>query len=1200
MPILNADYEPSDYFPFGFHLSRETWDRYAVHDIVPPGHTNTEDLRAIRKFVHRVNLERDDASPDTRSITAGQILTLGLLNEIFRYIIDRYWWEQIPGILPDGLAAVRASKGDRVVEAPPLTFVHHFPPTAVAVTETTESEYLASEKKGRDRRSAAIREEILLWLSGSNRALRPFRPLFRDTEFSREVPHKQLMEGLDAYFASQPAVDGLDDTLLECLRAPLREAPDSLDDQLNFVRTRWAHLLPKSLLNRLLLVQGIVREETMQRGFVQGTSEVLRFERYAGLHDAYPEPERFSQDADWMSNVVLIAKTVYVWLDQLSKKYQRDIYRLDHIPDEELDRLARWGFNGLWLIGLWERSQASADIKRIMGNPEAVSSAYSLYDYDIAADLGGEEAYQNLRDRARQRGIRLASDMVPNHMGIYSRWVIEHPNWFLSLDYPPYPAYNYSGKNLSYDDRVGIYIEDGYWNHSDAAVVFKRVDHWSGDTKYIYHGNDGTSMPWNDTAQLNYLMPEVREAVIQTILHVARKFSIIRFDAAMTLAKKHFQRLWFPKPGDAGAIPSRAEHGMSREDFDRLVPEEFWREVVDRVAQEVPDTLLLAEAFWLMEGYFVRTLGMHRVYNSAFMNMLKMEDNADYRSTVRNVLEFSPEILKRFVNFMNNPDERTAVEQFGKGDKYYGVALLMVTMPGLPMFGHGQIEGFTEKYGMEYRRAYWDEHVDTDMVRRHEREIFPLMRRRYLFSGVENFAFYDFHTPHGHVDENVFAYSNRSGGERGIVLYNNAYNTTEGWIRESTPLNTGRGDEGTQVRKSLADSLALRGDDNVFYVFRDHRDNLQYIRSGRQLCDDGIYVRLHAYQYHVFLDFQEVVDEDGTWAEVARRMDGGGVPNIFIEQRRLELATLLDAFRRFASVEALQLDAALETGAKRVRADWHEELVRFLDDLGNRAGVAFDRTAIEDAIRGAVHNVQLFESRLNDAPVSPEADTYLLGRIGVNEEEAARFWRLPMAYALLAPVGEVMDSEGYPDWLDRWLFNLELEAVFHEMDGDGWAAWQDLRLLNIALAMQLGHTAGTQDLSLRKLFASGVVREFLQVNEYEGVEYFNREQFETLVGRLTLIRAIAQLGDTRQGPADRAAAVQSGLQRALTLQHDAENAGYRVDALLESEGQPATSRIPEPKARTAAKAKAKAQSKPKSKTVAKKKPAKPRPKKRDT
>src|SRR5205823_1414532 len=125
--------------------------------------------------------------------------------------------------------------------------------------------------------------------------------------------------------------------------------------------------------------------------------------------------------------------------------------------------------------------------------------------------------------------------------------------------------------------------------------VFKRVDRWTGSERFIYHGNDGTSMPWNDTAQLNFLDPQVREAVIQTILSVARKFSVIRFDAAMTLAKKHHQRLWFPEPGTGGAIPSRADHGLTKDQLLAQMPNEFWREVVDRVAREVPDTLLLAE-----------------------------------------------------------------------------------------------------------------------------------------------------------------------------------------------------------------------------------------------------------------------------------------------------------------------------------------------------------------------------------------------------------------------------------------------------------------------------------------------------------------------------------------------------------------------------------------------------------------------------
>ena len=99
----------------------------------------------------------------------------------------------------------------------------------------------------------------------------------------------------------------------------------------------------------------------------------------------------------------------------------------------------------------------------------------------------------------------------------------------------------------------------------------------------------------------------------------------------MTLAKRHFQRLWYPPPGYGGDIPSRSEHGMTPGGVRKAFPEEFWRELVDRVAAEAPDTLLLAEAFWLMEGYFVRTLGMHRVYNSAFMNMLKTEENSKYR-----------------------------------------------------------------------------------------------------------------------------------------------------------------------------------------------------------------------------------------------------------------------------------------------------------------------------------------------------------------------------------------------------------------------------------------------------------------------------------------------------------------------------------------------------------------------------------------
>ena len=78
----------------------------------------------------------------------------------------------------------------------------------------------------------------------------------------------------------------------------------------------------------------------------------------------------------------VIAKNIFVWLHQLSEKYGYEINTLDQIPDEELDQLAEWNFTALWLIGLWERSNASKQIKQIMGNPEAAASAYSLYEYE--------------------------------------------------------------------------------------------------------------------------------------------------------------------------------------------------------------------------------------------------------------------------------------------------------------------------------------------------------------------------------------------------------------------------------------------------------------------------------------------------------------------------------------------------------------------------------------------------------------------------------------------------------------------------------------------------------------------------------------------------------------------------------------------------------------------------------------------------
>ncbi len=852
---------------FEFHISRAARRKYDFDEALfgLDGRALIADFAAARHLAEKMTRVRGHVVP------ASDINALGLIDEILHLLLREYE-RQNPGVMRRAF-----EQSGTEVEAALLKFTEEFPPMAVYRGEIEPRRYLDLETAGRPHRQSTLEEMLILHITNLNPAAAPYKELFDDEPLKQAAPYEQAVQRLKQFLAAQPAYDAAEkarpgETLIDVLLAPARVAPHSLTAQLEFLLQRWGGLLGDAFVLKILRGIDFIREEAIRSagpGGFGGEAPVLTF---GGRDDT--EYERFSPDRDWMPRLILIAKNTYVWLDQLSKKYQRPIYRLDHVPDEELDLLQQRGITGLWLIGLWERSLASQRIKQMLGQPDAVASAYSLMDYHIAADLGGWEALQNLRWRAWQRGIRLSADMVPNHMGIDSRWVIKHPEWFLSLPYSPYPNYTFNGPDLSNDPSIGIYLEDHYYNRSDAAVVFKRYDRESGETRYIYHGNDGTSMPWNDTAQLDYSKKEVREAVIQTILHVARNFPIIRFDAAMTLAKKHIQRLWFPLPGQGGAIPSRAEHGMTQAEFDAAIPEEFWREVVDRVAAEVPDTLLLAEAFWLMEGYFVRTLGMHRVYNSAFMHMLRDEDNAKYRTVIKNVLEFDPQILKRFVNFMNNPDEKTAAEQFGTTDKYFGVCTLMVTLPGLPMFGHGQIEGFREKYGMEYRRAKWEEQVDEGLVRGHEWRIFPLNHRRALFAEVENFLLYDFTTPEGYVNEDVFAYSNRRGEERGLVLYHNRYASTHGQIKTSCAFMDKA--SGKLTQKTLAEGLDLPAEG--YAIFRDYVSGLEYIRPCRELIEKGFYTELGGYQCHVFMDWRFVHGSD--WEMVNNSLKGAGVPSL--------------------------------------------------------------------------------------------------------------------------------------------------------------------------------------------------------------------------------------------------------------------------------------------------------------------------------
>ena len=1079
-----------------FHVALDARRRYGVDDdlVSIRGDLLLADPDACARVAAAVEALR---APHDQPLSGADLFAGALLEEVYHLLIAHHRRAVDPEVFTAAVARAHEDHGDDAVQAL-RAFVARYPTREVAAGVMTPQSQLDETIEGVTGSEVVLEEMLTCWLANANPALVGARPLVDDRPLRESTAYDAVLASLRDTMSERPGPGGAGGSLFDELLAPMRGSPNDLRGQLRFVRERWTGLLGDAfgaLLGSLLSAIDALEEVHRDRGGGGAPGGPPPGHALGMIRSVGSDEERFSPDAGWMPRVVMMAKNTYVWLDQLARRYGRDVRRLDQIPDEALADLARRGVNALWLIGLWERSPASRTIKQLRGQADAVASAYALYDYVIAGDLGGEEAYEHLRESAARHGLRLASDMVPNHVGIDGRWVVEHPSWFVQVAEPPFPTYRFEGPELSTDPRVSVKIEDRYFDGTDAAVVFQRRDTATGETRFLYHGNDGTAMPWNDTAQLDYLNAEVREAVIQTILAVARRFPIIRFDAAMTLARKHVRRLWYPEPGHGGAIPSRARYGaLDDAAFDAAMPHEFWREVVDRVALEAPDTLLLAEAFWMMEGFFVRTLGMHRVYNSAFMHMTKDEDGHGYRELMKETLAFDPQILKRFVNFMNNPDEESARVQFGDGDKYFAVATLLATLPGLPMIGHGQFEGYREKYGMEFRAPRTDESPDERLLARHDREIVPLLHRRAQFAEVERFRLFDVKAADGSVLEDVYAFSNHAVGSGSLVLVNLRYQRSEGGLQRSVAFRVG--DDGER-HEDLAAALGIRGGGgDRFVVMFEQVSGLTFLHRSDDVVRSGLWMALDGYARRVFVDVHERVDVDGRLSRLHARLAGAGTPSLDEALEELRLEGVHDAF------------AALLRTPPHAGSDLTEAWARFLREGPVSAG----DSALAPLSPGAAQRL----GQASDGGTSAVAWALHLVLHAAWPLETWRSLRLGRVVSrhVAATSGQSVPSALGEVALSGWIASF-----------DGWRS-----------------TGATPEPArwLERSLGSSAAVDVLGVNEFEGVRWFNREG---VVALIDVTYALMRLQRPGSGPANAALAWRRAALRAL------EASGYRVDVL---------------------------------------------------
>ncbi|NOQ98248.1 MAG: alpha-amylase, partial [Calditrichae bacterium] len=360
---------------FEFHISREMRDFYQLDEslFAQNGDVVFANFFAVRSLAARINKKQDLTLFPERAIKAGQLNAMGLIDEILHYVVHLFKVEKDNSVFKQAVEYLNKHIGKEDLTILLHKFVSDFPPLSVYRREETVEKYLSGSTAKISNQEIALEEILIFYLANLNPAFSPFKELFDDTRISKETDYRKIMGALNDFFETKPKFGPDDQYLIDMLRTPAIKFPNSLIDQLEYVRKYWGKLLSKYIL-RLLSSFDMIKEENKPVFSGPGPTYLPDF---GSVGDE--EYERFSSDLDWMPNVVMIAKSTYVWLDQLSKKYKRDISKLDQIPDEELDILTSSGFTTLWLIGLWERSSASQKIKQINGNPEAISSAYSLF-----------------------------------------------------------------------------------------------------------------------------------------------------------------------------------------------------------------------------------------------------------------------------------------------------------------------------------------------------------------------------------------------------------------------------------------------------------------------------------------------------------------------------------------------------------------------------------------------------------------------------------------------------------------------------------------------------------------------------------------------------------------------------------------------------------------------------------------------------
>jgi glycosidase len=497
-------------------------------------------------------------------------------------------------------------------------------------------------------------------------------------------------------------------------------------------------------------------------------------------------------------------------------KSQRDTEGVLHIGGfnkitlADLKAIKTDGFSSIWFMGIWEIGAKVRHISRRYGNDYA-GSPFAISDYRVSEELGTEEDFLQLIDRAHAAGLKVILDFVPNHMGLDSVWLNDHPEYFIHQTLSTEEA------QLPDSDLECRY--PGYF-------VYRTPFYPQGNTRaprtiMVAYGKDPYFYPWIDTAQLDYAQPSLRRRMIDVLSQWAKVADGVRCDMAMLVLREQIKVHRHPE--------------MNWDTFNRLMPEEFWTEAIRRVKRINPSFVFIAETYWSMEGH-LQHLGFDYTYNKPLYEAMCHTFHSGHAEGLLNFLRvLGTDFLKKGVHFLENHDEERAMNILGE-DRQRAAATMLSTLPGIALIHQGQMEGKRERLPVQRVVPLHQEAVNTKLQSFYSRllevtslPVFRNGRLHVLYSNNPAFV----------------TYTRTNDEMQALVVINssNRYQKGSVFLNPGLKLKTGAPYKLYDLFYELK-TLDVRRHPSI---------QPSYCYPAAALINQGLYVELNAHDAHIFL-----------------------------------------------------------------------------------------------------------------------------------------------------------------------------------------------------------------------------------------------------------------------------------------------------------------------------------------------------------